>query len=114
MLGCACGRGELRLLKSGLKQEKLSVRPRYFLDCSQVFTRVWRVGVSGQIVTEPLLLELTQSSCMFLRLLFQTVVQAVVCKTDFRGVKNSNDSTEKNMTPQFFTCIAKLRTLSGL
>ncbi len=36
MLGCAFGRGEL-LLKSGLKQEKLSVRPHYFLDCAQVF-----------------------------------------------------------------------------
>ncbi len=33
-------RGELLLFKSGLKQEKLSVRPRYFLNCAQVFTRV--------------------------------------------------------------------------
>ncbi len=41
-----CGlRGEL-LLKSGLKQEKLSVRPYYFLDCAQVFTRV-EGGIGG-------------------------------------------------------------------
>ncbi len=55
---CVCGGGELLLSKSGLKQEKLSVRPRYFLDCAQVFYTsrgggdrrpqfaVWRVGVS--------------------------------------------------------------------
>ncbi len=34
---CVCGGGELLPSKSGLKQEKLSVRPRYFLDCAQVF-----------------------------------------------------------------------------
>jgi hypothetical protein len=39
MLGCAFEGGEL-ILKSGLKQEKISVRPHYFLNCAQVFTRV--------------------------------------------------------------------------
>ncbi len=32
-----CGGGELLPSKSGLKQEKLSVRPHYFLGCAQVF-----------------------------------------------------------------------------
>ncbi len=53
--------GELRV-KSGLKQEKLSVRP-FKLRSSFYTSRggdrrpqsaVWRVGVSWQIVTEPL------------------------------------------------------------
>ncbi len=64
MLGCAFGGGTAS--KIWIKQEKLLVRP---LDCAQVFTQVeggdrrpqsavWRVGVSWQIVTEPLLLNL--------------------------------------------------------
>ncbi len=48
MLGCAVWRGEL-LLKSGLKQEKLSVRPHYFLNCAQVFTQVEGVGSEAPI-----------------------------------------------------------------
>ncbi len=48
MLGCVCVEGgELLPSKSGLKQEKLSVRPRYFLDSAQVFTRVERGGIGG-------------------------------------------------------------------
>jgi hypothetical protein len=47
---------------------------------------------------------------MFLRLLFHTVVRAVVRKQILDGAKNLNDLTE-NKTLQFFTCIAKLRTL---
>ncbi len=43
---CVCGGGELLPSKSGLKQEKLSVRPRYFLNCAQVFYTS-RGGVSG-------------------------------------------------------------------
>jgi hypothetical protein len=48
MLGwvCVCGGGELLPSKSGLKQEKLSARPRYFLDCAQVFYTS-RGGIGG-------------------------------------------------------------------
>jgi hypothetical protein len=62
MLGGEFEEGELRV-KSGLKQEKLSVRP-FKLRSSFYTSRgggdrrpqsaVWRVGVSWQIVTEPL------------------------------------------------------------
>ncbi len=48
MLGCVCGGGELLPSKSGLKLEKLSVRPRYFLDCAQVFYTS-RGGIVGLI-----------------------------------------------------------------
>jgi hypothetical protein len=35
---CVCVEGgKTASVKSGLKEEKLSVRPRYFLDCAQVF-----------------------------------------------------------------------------
>jgi hypothetical protein len=37
MLGCVCVEGGTASVKIWVKQEKLSVRPRYFLDCAQVF-----------------------------------------------------------------------------
>ncbi len=46
---CMCVSGETASVKSGLKQEKLSVRPRYFLDCAQVFTRVEGGGSEAPI-----------------------------------------------------------------
>jgi hypothetical protein len=47
---------------------------------------------------------------MFFTITFYTVVRAVVRKTDFKRVKNSNDSIETRYD-NFSTCIAKLRTL---
>jgi hypothetical protein len=81
--------------KIWVKQEKLSVRPYYFLDCSQVFytsrggdrrpqSAVWRVGVSCQIVTEPLLSKLTSILVYVFTITFHTDVRAVVRKTDFK------------------------------
>ncbi len=87
--------GEL-LLKSGLKQEKLSVRP---LDCAQVFytsrgggseapiRRMARWGLlANRHGTSFIKFKFNPRVC-FLRLLF-TVVRSVVRKTDFkRGLK---------------------------
>jgi hypothetical protein len=105
--------GELRL-KSGLKQEKLSVRP---LDCAQVFTRVeggdrrpqsavWRVGVSWQIVTEPLLSNLNSILVyVFYDYFLLSSYGPSYVKHILNGVKNSNDLIETRHD-NFSTCIA--------
>jgi hypothetical protein len=104
---CVCGRGELLLSKFGLKQEKLSVRPRYSLDCAQVYTRVeggdrrpqfavWCVGG----------LQVNRHGTSFIKINFNPRVCFAITfshssygpsyvKQTLDGVKNLNDSTEK-------------------
>ncbi len=87
--------GEL-LLKSGLKQEKLSVRPRYFFKTALKFFTWVEGGIGGPNSPYDALGSPGKSSqnlfykinfnprVCFLGLLFYTVVRAVVHKTDFR------------------------------
>ena len=91
-----CGlKGEL-LLKSGLKQEKLSVRPSYFLNCAQVFytsrgggseapiCRMARWGLQVNLHgTSFIKINFNPRVC-FLQLLFAQFVRAVVRKTYFK------------------------------
>ncbi len=106
MLGCACGKGELLLLKSGLKQEKLSIRPRYFLDCAQVFTReeggseapIRRMARWGLQVnrhgTSFIKINFNPRVC-FCDYFFTQLYGPSYVKQILEGVKNSNDSIEK-------------------
>ncbi len=93
---------ELRL-KSGLKQEKLSVRP---VDCAQVFTqveggeseapirRMTRWGLlANRHGTSFIKFKFNPRVC-FLRLLFTQLYGPSYVKQILSGVKNSNDSIE--------------------
>ncbi len=55
---------------------------------------LWRVGVSWQIVTEPLLSNLNSILVYVFTITFYTVVRTSYVKQILSGVKNSNDSTE--------------------
>jgi hypothetical protein len=88
--------GELRV-KSGLKLEKSLVRP-FKLHSSFFYmgrggdrrpqSAVLRVGVSWQIVTEPLQRILTSILVYVFTITFAWFVRAVVCKTDLKvGLK---------------------------
>ncbi len=93
MLGGAFEEGELRV-KSGLKQEKLSVRP-FKLRSSFYTSRGGGIGgpnspygalgspgeLSRNLFNEFYL----QSSCMFFTITFAWFVRAVIRKTDFKA-----------------------------
>ena len=101
-----CGGGELLPSKSGLKQEKLSVQPRYFLGCAQVFYTSRGGGSEAPIRrmthwglqvnchgTSFIKINFNPRVCYLL--LFHTVVRPSYVKQTSDGVKNLNDSTEK-------------------
>ncbi len=99
-------RGKLRL-KSGLKQEKLSVRP---FKLRSSFTRV-EGGSDRRMAHWGLLANRHQTSLInfnfnprvcFLRLLFAWFVRAVVRKTDFKAVLKTQ-RFNRNKIRQFFT-----------
>ncbi len=113
-------KGEL-LLKSGLKQEKLSVRLHYFLDEFKFFTRV-EGGIGGPNSPYGALGSPGKSSR---NLFYQINFNPRVCFYDYfftqlyglsyvkhilNGVKKFK-RFNRNKTRQFFTCIAKLLTL---
>ncbi len=116
MLGCALEGGEL-LLKSGLKQEKLSVRPYCFKTALKFFTRVEGGGSEAPIRrmarwglqtirhgTSFIKFNFNPRVC-FLRLLFHSSYEPSYVKHILSGVKNSNDSIETRHD-NFSTCRA--------